>query len=143
MVPELVDIHLPAGAAFHNFAIASIRKRYPGQARKVMHAIWGLGQLMFSKFVIIVDEDVDVQNLREVLWRVGNNTDPARDVEIVKGPADTLEHASPEPNYGGKIGIDATIKMPAEGHHREWPPDIVMTQEIKDLVDGRWEEYGF
>ena len=143
MIPELVDIHLPVDSVFHNFAIVSIRKRYPGQARKVMHAIWGLGQLMFSKFVIVVDENVDVQNLREVLWRVGNNTDPARDVEIAKGPADTLEHASPQPNYGGKIGIDATIKMPAEGHHREWPPDIVMTQEIKDLVDGRWEEYGF
>ena len=143
MVPELVDIHLPVDSVFHNFAIASIRKRYPGQARKVMHAIWGLGQLMFTKFVIVVDENVDVQNLREVLWRVGNNTDPARDIEIAKGPADTLEHASPQPNYGGKIGIDATIKMPEEGHHREWPPDIVMTQEIKDLVDGRWEEYGF
>ena len=143
MIPELVDIHLPVDSVFHNFAIASIRKRYPGQARKVMHAIWGLGQLMFTKFVIVVDENVDVQNLREVLWRVGNNTDPARDVEIAKGPADTLEHASPQPNYGGKIGIDATIKMPEEGHHREWPPDIVMTQEIKDLVDGRWEEYGF
>lgn len=143
MVPELVDIHLPVDSVFHNFAIASIRKRYPGQARKVMHAIWGLGQLMFTKFVIVVDENVDVQNLREVLWRVGNNTDPARDIEIAKGPADTLEHASPQPNYGGKIGIDATIKTPEEGHHREWPPDIVMTQEIKDLVDGRWEEYGF
>ena len=143
MVPELVDIHLPVDSVFHNFAIASIRKRYPGQARKVMHAIWGLGQLMFTKFVIVVDENVDVQNLREVLWRVGNNTDPARDIEIAKGPADTLEHASPQPNYGGKIGIDATIKMPEEGHHREWPPDIVMTREIQDLVDGRWEEYGF
>ena len=143
MVPELVDIHLPVDSVFHNFAIASIRKRYPGQARKVMHAIWGLGQLMFTKFVIVVDENVDVQNLREVLWRVGNNTDPARDIEIAKGPADTLEHASPQPNYGGKIGIDATIKMPEEGHNREWPPDIVMTQEIQDLVDGRWEEYGF
>ena len=143
MIPELVDIHLPADSVFHNFAIASIRKRYPGQARKVMHAIWGLGQLMFTKFVIVVDEDVDVQNLREVMWRVGNNTDPARDVEIAKGPADTLEHASPEPNYGGKIGIDATAKLPAEGHSREWPPDIVMTKEIQDLVDRRWDEYGF
>ena len=142
MIPELVDLHLPVDAAFHNFAIASIRKRYPGQARKVMYGIWGLGQLMFSKFVIVVDENVDVQNLREVLWRVGNNVDPSRDIEIVKGPMDTLEHASAQQHFGGKIGIDATIKLPQEGHGRPWPPDMVMSREIKDLVDRRWREYG-
>ena len=142
MIPELIDIHLPVDSVFHNFALVSIKKRYPGQARKVMHAIWGLGQLMFTKFVIVVDENVNVQNLREVLWRVGNNVDPSRDVETVTGPADTLEHASAQPHYGGKLGIDATIKLPEEGHHRPWPPDIVMSTKIKDLVNRRWPEFG-
>ena len=142
MIPELVDIHLPVDAVFHNFALVSIRKRYPGQARKVMHAVWGLGQMMFTKFVIVVDEDVDVQNMREVLWRVGNNVDPSRDVEIVTGPTDTLEHASAEPHYGGKMGMDATTKLPEEGHHRDWPPDVVMSAEMREQVDRRWSELG-
>lgn len=142
MVPELVDMHLPYDSVFHNVAIFSIRKRYPGHARKVMHAIWGLGQLMFSKFVIIVDANVDVQNLREVLWRVGNNVDPAHDIEISAGPTDTLDHAAREPNIAGKIGIDATIKLESEGYRRRWPPDIVMDPKIVELVDSRWKEYG-
>ena len=142
MIPELVDMHLPYDSVFHNFAIVSIKKRYPGHARKVMHAIWGLGQLMFSKFVIVVDENVDVQNLREVLWRVGNNVDPAYDIELSAGPTDTLDHAAREPNYAGKIGIDATIKLESEGFRRRWPPDIVMDPTIIKLVDRRWEEYG-
>lgn len=142
MIPEMVDVHLPYDAVFHNFALVSIRKKYPGQARKVMHAVWGLGQMMFSKFVIVVDENVDVQNMREVLWRVGNNVDPARDIEIVEGPTDSLDHASAIPNYGGKIGIDATTKYPEEGHDRPWPPDIEMDPAVQDLVSKRWEEYG-
>ena len=142
MIPELVDMHLPYDSVFHNFALVSIRKRYPGHARKVMHAVWGLGQMMFSKFVIVLDENVDVQNLREVLWRVGNNVDPSYDVEIVAGPTDTLDHAARQPNYAGKIGIDATTKLPEEGYNRRWPPVIVMDPEIEALVSRRWVEYG-
>ncbi len=141
-IPEIVDLNLPVHGAFHNLAIASIRKRYPGHARKVMHGIWGLGQMMFTKYVIIVDEDVDVQNLREVLWRVGANTDPARDLELARGPMDALEFATTRANFGGKLGIDATRKLPDEGFPREWPPDITMDEDVQRLVDGRWDEYG-
>lgn len=142
-LPEVVDINLPLEGVFHNCAILSIRKRYPGQAKKVMSAVWGMGQMMFTKFIIVVDETVNVQNLSEVLWKVFNNVDPRRDVMIVDGPLDALDHSSPYPHYGSKMGIDATKKWPEEGHGREWPEDIVMSQEIKELVDRRWKEYGF
>ena len=103
-VPELVDMNLPVHGVFHNFCIVSINKRYPGQARKVMHGIWGVGQLMFTKYIIVVDHDVDVQNLKEVMWRVGANTDPARDLEQARGPMDHLEFATTTEHFGGKLG---------------------------------------
>jgi 4-hydroxy-3-polyprenylbenzoate decarboxylase len=143
IVPEVTDMNLPIEGIFHNFAFFSIDKRYPGHARKVMCAVWGLGLLMFSKFVVIFDADVNIQDLSEVLWRIGNNVDPRRDTMIVDGPVDALEHASPIPHYGSKMGIDATRKWASEGFAREWPGDIAMPREIVDLVSRRWKEYGF
>jgi 4-hydroxy-3-polyprenylbenzoate decarboxylase len=142
IVPEVVDMNLPPEGIFHNFAFFSIDKRYPGHARKVMSAVWGLGLLMFSKFVVVFDADVNIQDLSEVLWRIGNNVDPRRDAMIVEGPVDALEHASPIPHFGSKMGIDATRKWASEGFAREWPEDIVMPPEIVDLVSRRWKEYG-
>ena len=142
-IPELVDMNLPLFGVFHNYAFVSIDKRYPYQAKKVMHCIWGLGQMMFTKIIVVVDKEVDVQNVEEVLWRVGNNIDPRSDITIVDGPLDALDHASPLPCAGSKIGIDATKKWPSEGHTREWPDEIVMSPEIRDLVDRRWLQYGF
>lgn len=130
-LPEIVDINLPIEGVFHNLAIVSIRKRFPGHARKVMHALWGLGQMSFAKIIVVVDEDVNVQDLREVLWRIGNNIDPRRDVEFVDGPVDVLNHAAPMPNYGSKMGIDATKPSREEGFAREWPADIKMTPEVQ------------
>lgn len=141
-LPEVVDLNLPLEGVFHNMAIVSIRKRFPGHARKVMSALWGLGQMSFTKMIVVVDEWVDVQDTSEVAWRVGNNVDPKRDVVITEGPLDVLEHASEIPAYGGKMGIDATKKLPSDGFKREWPPDIEMSDEIKKLVDKRWQEYG-
>jgi len=141
-LPEIVDMNLPIEGVFHNIAIVSIDKRFPGHARKVMYALWGLGQMSFTKIIVVVDKDVDVQNLTEVLWRIGNNVDPKRDVVIVEGPLDVLEHASPIPAYGGKMGIDATRKWKSEGFDREWPEDIEMSPEIKRLVNEKWKEYG-
>ncbi len=142
-IPELVDMNLPLFGVFHNYVFVSIDKRYPFQAKKVMHSIWGLGQMMFTKIIVVVDKNVDVQNVDEVLWRVGNNVDPRRDITIVDGPLDVLDHASPLPRAGSKIGIDATKKWPDEGHTREWPDEIKMTDEIIELVERRWREYGF
>jgi 4-hydroxy-3-polyprenylbenzoate decarboxylase len=143
IVPEVVDMNLPIEGIFHNFAFFSIDKRYPGHARKVMSAVWGMGLLMFSKFVVVFDADVDIQDLSEVIWRIGNNVDPRRDVMIVDGPVDALEHASPIPHYGSKMGIDATRKWATEGFGRVWPDDIRMGEEIVALVNRRWKEYGF
>ncbi|NYE58558.1 menaquinone biosynthesis decarboxylase [Carboxydothermus ferrireducens] len=142
LLPEIVDINLPLEGVFHNCAIVSIRKRYPGHARKVMNALWGLGQMMFTKMIIVVDENVNVQNLSEVMWKVFNNIDAKRDLMIVEGPLDILDHASPLPNYGSKLGIDATKKWPSEGHTRPWPDDIEMDPEIKALVDRKWSDLG-
>ncbi len=142
-LPEVVDMNLPIEGVFHNMAIVSIDKRYPGHARRIMYALWGMGQMSFTKMIIVVDKWVDVQNPSEVLWRIGNNIDPKRDVVIVEGPLDVLEHASDIPAYGGKMGIDATKKWPSEGFKRQWPNDITMSDEIKKLVDTRWKEYGF
>src|SRR5262249_45847238 len=125
----------------HNCCIVSIRKAYPGHAQKVMHAIWGLGMLSLTKAIIVVDEWVDVHDYEEVMFRVGANVDPKRDVLITEGPLDHLAHAPPLQFYGGKLGIDATHKTPAEGA-REWPPEIEMSEEIMALVDRRWPEYG-
>jgi 4-hydroxy-3-polyprenylbenzoate decarboxylase len=142
-LPEVVDMNLPLEGVFHNIAVVSIDKRFPGHARKVMYALWGMGQMSFTKAIVIVDKWVDVQNLSEVVWRMGNNVDPKRDTVILEGPLDVLEHASDIPAYGGKIGIDATRKLPSEGFTRDWPDDIVMSEEIVKRVTDRWREYGF
>ena len=142
MLPEVVDYHLPVFGVFHNFCLMSIRKEYAYHARKVMHAIWGMGQLMFSKFIIVVDADVDVQNVDEVLFQMGANVDPRRDCCVVDGPVDALDHAAPYLCAGSKMGIDATRKLEGEGICRAWPPKIEMPEEIRALVDKRWAEYG-
>ena len=139
---EIVDVNMPAEGVFHNLVIVSIKKRYPGHARKVMYGLWGLGLMMLTKAIVVVDADVDVHDLSEVVWRVTNNIDAKRDFVIVEGPVDALDHASPIPNYGGKVGIDATRKWASEGFLREWPHDIAMSEAIKGLVDRRWQEYG-
>jgi 4-hydroxy-3-polyprenylbenzoate decarboxylase len=141
-IPELVDIHLPVEAVFHNLMIVSIRKSYPGHARKVMHAIWSLGQAMFTKCVIVVDEDCDVQNIGEVVLRVANNIDPERDIQFTLGPIDSLDHSSRLPNYGSKMGIDATRKWKAEGFDRPWPAMIEMDRATKAKVDALWAKLG-
>jgi len=141
-LPEVLDINMPPEGVFHNCVIVSIKKRYPGQAKKVMSAFWGMGLMMLAKLIIVVDEDVNVQNVSEVMWRVFNNIDAGRDVVMVEGPLDALDHSSPMPHLGTKMGIDATRKWPSEGHPREWPGDIVMSEEVKKLVDGKWEKYG-
>src|SRR5580765_2903321 len=126
--PEIIDMHFPAAGIFHNLVIISIDKRYPGHARKIMSAVWGLGQLMFSKTVVIVDKDVDVHNLREVAWIVGTHMDPSRDVQMTKGPLDDLDDACDLPAYGGKMGIDATRKWAGEGYTRTWPTRLKTTE---------------
>ena len=141
-IPEIVDINLPVEATFHHLMIVSIRKSYPGQARKVMHAVWSLGQAMFTKCVIVVDEDCDVQDLREVVLRVTNNIDPERDIQFTLGPIDSLDHASRLPNYGSKMGIDATRKWAAEGFTRPWPEMLRMDKAIKSKVDAMWSKLG-
>jgi len=140
-VPEIVDYDLPVAGAFHNLCIVSIRKAFPGHARKVMNAIWGLGMLSLTKGVVVVDEHVDVHDYAQVMFYVGANVDPKRDVVITEGPLDHLDHAPALQFVGGKIGIDATAKGPLEGT-REWPPEIEMDVAIKELVDRRWSEYG-
>jgi 4-hydroxy-3-polyprenylbenzoate decarboxylase len=140
-VPEIVDYDLPVSGAFHNCAIVSIRKTFPGQAQKIMHAIWGLGMLSLTKCVVVVDEWVDVHDYGEVFFRVTANVDPKRDVLLSEGPVDHLDHAPGTQFVGGKLGIDATHKLPEEGA-REWPPEIEMSDEVKELVARRWREYG-
>jgi 4-hydroxy-3-polyprenylbenzoate decarboxylase len=141
-LPEVGDICMPAEGVFHNLILVSIRKSYPGQARKVMHAIWGLGQAMFSKCIVVVDEDVDVQNVAEVAWKALNNIDPQRDIEFVLGPVDSLDHASRLPNYGSKMGVDATTKLRSEGFSRRWPNVIKMSPEVVRRVDQLWQRAG-
>jgi 4-hydroxy-3-polyprenylbenzoate decarboxylase len=141
-IPELVDIHLPVEAVFHNLMIVSIRKSYAGQARKVMNAIWSLGQAMFTKCIIVVDEDCDVQDVPEVVLRVANNIDPERDIQFTLGPIDSLDHSSRLPNYGSKMGIDATRKWKAEGFNRPWPAIIEMDAATKAKVDTLWAKLG-
>ena len=141
-IPEIRDIAMPAEGVFHNLMLISIRKSYPGQARKVMHAIWGLGQAMFTKVIVVVDEDVDVQNHSEVAWRALNNIDPERDIEFVKGPVDSLDHASRMPDFGSKMGIDATKKTASEGFTRRWPEVLTMPEEVKQRVDEMWKRAG-
>ena len=141
-IPELVDVNLPVEAVFHNLMIVSIRKSYPGQARKVMNAIWSLGQAMFTKCVVVVDEDCDVHDMGEVVLRVANNIDPERDIQFTLGPVDSLDHASRLQNYGSKMGIDATRKWKAEGFDRPWPAMIEMDRATKEKVDALWAKLG-
>jgi len=141
-LPEVRDICMPAEGVFHNLILVSIHKAYPGHARKVMHAIWGLGQAMFSKCIIVVDDDVDVQNVSEVAWKALNNIDPQRDIEFSMGPIDSLDHASRLPDYGSKMGVDATRKLAAEGFMRRWPDVIKMTPEVIKRVDDLWKRAG-
>jgi 4-hydroxy-3-polyprenylbenzoate decarboxylase len=140
-VPEIVDYDLPVAGAFHNCVIVSIRKTFPGQARKVMHAIWGLGLLSLTKAVVVVDEGVNVHDYEEVFFHVCANVDPKRDILLSEGPLDQLDHASTLPCLGGKIGIDATRKGPEEGA-RPWPEEIRMAEEVARRVEERWPEYG-
>jgi 4-hydroxy-3-polyprenylbenzoate decarboxylase len=141
-LPELVDLNLPMEGVFHNLAFVSIDKRYAGHARKVMYALWGLGQMMFTKIVVVFDREVDVQDLGQVLWRLGNNVDPKRDVVFSEGPVDALDHAAPLAHYGSKMGIDATRKWPEEGFTRPWPQVIEMDPEIQRKVDKLWPRLG-
>jgi 4-hydroxy-3-polyprenylbenzoate decarboxylase len=138
-IPELVDVNLPIEGVFHNLMIVSIKKSYPGQARKVMNAIWSLGQAMFTKCIIVLDEDVDVQDIADVTLKVLNNIDPERDIQFTLGPVDSLDHASRLPNYGSKMGIDATRKWASEGFTRPWPDEIVMDAKTRALVDSKWK----
>jgi 4-hydroxy-3-polyprenylbenzoate decarboxylase len=137
-LPEIVDMHFPAAGIFHNLVLVSIDKRYPGHARKIMNAFWGLGQLMFSKVIVVVDSDVDVQNEAEVAWIVGTHMDPSRDVLMTTGPLDDLENASNLPAFGGKMGIDATRKWASEGFTREWPSRIRTTEAAGRRASELW-----
>jgi 4-hydroxy-3-polyprenylbenzoate decarboxylase len=132
--PELVDLALPAEGVFHNLVFVSIKKRYPMQAYKIMHGLWGMGQMMFTKYIIVVDDDVDVHNTSEVLFRLCANTDPQRDAIFTKGPADVLDHATSEMAVGTKMGIDATRKLAGEGFRRPWPPLIKMEAAVKQKI---------
>src|SRR5437868_3890728 len=133
--PEIVDMTLPPEGVFHNLVFVSIRKQYPYQAFKVMHGLWGMGQMMFSKYIVVVDEDCDVHNTSEVLFRLCANTDPERDTTIIRNPSDSLDHAPTEQNIGSHMGIDATRKLPGENYHRPWPELLKMTEEARALVD--------
>jgi 4-hydroxy-3-polyprenylbenzoate decarboxylase len=141
VIPELVDMNLPVQGAFHNCAIVSIDKSYPMQAQKVMHALWGMGQMMNTKMIIVLDGDVNVHDLGTVAWKAFNNVDPARDLTMTSGPLDALDHASPYPLHGSKIGVDATRKIEGETA-RGWPEEIKMSEDIIRLVSDKWKTYG-
>lgn len=142
LIPEIIDYNLPMFGAFHNCAFVKIRKEYPYQAHKVMHCIWGAGQMMFSKFIIVLDEYVNIHDEQEVLFYLGANVDPRRDTFVVEGPLDILDHAAPHEGAGSKMGIDATRKIPGEGTIRRWPMELEMSPEIKAQVTRRWQEFG-
>ncbi|MEA1996363.1 MAG: menaquinone biosynthesis decarboxylase [Gemmatimonadota bacterium] len=142
VVPEIVNCHMPAEGVFHNLVFVSIRKSYPGQAYKVMHALWGQGLMMLAKVIVVVDEDVDVQNTSEAWWATLNNIDPKRDTVFSPGPADALDHASSLPHYGSKMGIDGTRKLASEGFERPWPERIKMTDEVRTKMDRIWKDLG-
>ena len=144
VLPEVVDINMPAEGSFHNLVIVSIKKEFAGHGKKVMHGLWGLGLMSLVKTIIVVDHNVDVHNMSEVAWRVTNNIDPSQDFVFSAGPIDDLDIGPSTRGVGGKVGIDATIKLPLEGGRQgDWPPDIIMDQAVKDLVDGKWSDYGF
>ena len=141
-LPEIVDINFPCEGVFHNCVLVSIRKEYPGHARKTASALWGLGQMMFTKLIVIFDADVDVQNCSEAAWKAFSNVDPERDLFFTRGPLDVLDHAAPMAVFGSKVGVDATRKLSAEGHSRIWPEEIVMDGATRELVTRRWKDYG-
>jgi 4-hydroxy-3-polyprenylbenzoate decarboxylase len=142
MLPEVVDMNMPAEGVFHNLVIVSIRKRYPGQARKVMSALWGMGLMMLAKTIVVVSEHVNVHDLSEVAWRATGNIDPRRDLMVLDGPMDDLDHAALRHRFGGKLGVDATEKSPLDDITQAWPDEIVMTDEIRERVTRRWKDYG-
>ncbi len=141
-LPEVKDIHMPFEGVFHNCLLVSIRKSFPYHARKVMNAVWGLGQLMFAKCVIVYDEDANIQDVKEAAWRAFNNVDPKRDIIFSEGPVDQLDHSASQELFGSKMGIDATRKLPEEGMRRPWPEEMKMSETIVKKVTARWEEYG-
>ena len=141
-IPEIVDMHLPVEGIFHNLMIVAIDKRFPGHARKTMHAIWGTGQMMFTKTIVVVDRDVNVRDAREVVWRALTAIDPERDIELVKGPVDELDFAARLPCFGSKLGVDATRKWPEEGFARRWPDPIEMSPDVRAKIDRLWPALG-
>jgi 4-hydroxy-3-polyprenylbenzoate decarboxylase len=143
MLPEVVDMNMPAEGVFHNLVIVAIRKRYPGHARKVMYALWGLGLMMLAKTILVVSEHVNVHDLSEVAWRATGNVDPMRDLVLVEGPMDDLDHAARRHRFGGKLGIDATEKGPLDDIEQPWPDEIRMREDVRERVTRRWKEYGF
>ncbi|MDR2742862.1 MAG: menaquinone biosynthesis decarboxylase [Treponema sp.] len=143
LCPEIADLAMPFEGVFHNCVIVSVRKRFPGQVRKVMNFLWGMGQMMYTKCIIAVDEEVNPHNSSEVAWRAFNNVDGKRDIVFSEGPLDALDHSSPLPRYGTRVGIDATRKEGGEGHTRPWPDPLVMDRAVEELVSRRWKEYGF
>jgi len=140
LLPEVRDLHMPAEGVFHNLVLVSIKKDYPGQARKVIHGLWGMGMMALAKAIVVVDEEIDVRDYRQVAWYALGNVDWRRDVVITEGPVDQLDHSSPVSCFGGKIGIDATRKLPEEGHSRPWPEPVRMSPEVKEAVDRKWQE---
>ena len=143
IIPEVVDMELPMEGVFHNCALIAIDKKFPGQAKKVINALWGLGQMASTKYIAVFDKDIDLKDSRTVVWKLLNNVDPKRDLLVSEGPLDALDHSAPYPNFGGKMGIDATRKTREEGMGREWPDEIKMSEEIIEQVNSRWKEYGF
>jgi 4-hydroxy-3-polyprenylbenzoate decarboxylase len=142
MLPEIVDVNMPAEGVFHNLVIVSIRKRYPGHARKVMQALWGMGLMMLAKTIVVVSEHVNVHDLSEVAWRATGNIDPRRDLVVLEGPMDDLDHAALRHRFGGKLGVDATEKGPLDEIAQPWPEEIRMTEEVRERVTRRWKDYG-
>jgi 4-hydroxy-3-polyprenylbenzoate decarboxylase len=142
MLPEIVDVNMPAEGVFHNLVIVSIRKRYPGHARKVMHALWGMGLMMLAKTIVVVSEHVNVHDLSEVAWRATGNIDPRRDLVILEGPMDDLDHAALRHRFGGKLGVDATEKGPLDDVTQAWPDEIRMSEDVRERVTRRWKDYG-
>jgi 4-hydroxy-3-polyprenylbenzoate decarboxylase len=142
MLPEVVDVNMPAAGVFHNLVIVSIRKRYPGHARKVMTALWGMGLMALAKTIVVVSDHVNVHDLSEVAWRATGNIDPKRDLMVLEGPMDDLDHAAVRHRFGGKLGVDATEKGPMDGVEQPWPDEIVMSDDVRERVTRRWQEYG-
>ena len=140
--PEIVDMALPAEGVFHNLVFVSIRKQYPYQAYKIMHGLWGMGQMMFSKYIVVVDADCDVRNTSEVLFRLCANTDPQRDTTFIKNPSDSLDHAPTAPNIGSHMGFDATGKLAGEGYPRDWPELVRMDEQVRAKVDEMLKRWG-